>query len=97
MRNGKPHELKIRIQPATEKQGFYLAYFTSDFLNATYSVYFQDTITGAVALHDFSEMVRIKYKANTIILEPHEEIFCQNEAVIDVINMSRDFMNLPVN
>jgi hypothetical protein len=39
--------------------GDYLAYFRSEFLDATYTVFFKDTITGALALHSFAEMISL--------------------------------------
>ena len=42
--------------------GEYLAYYTSDLLNATFSVYFRYNIFGAIALQNFSEMLKSKYE-----------------------------------
>ena len=91
MKNGKKKIVKILIKPIDGKDGCYLAYFSSGLLKCTYSVYFQDSIMGAVALHGFAEMIRMKYDADTVIIETDEDIFCQNEAVIDVINMNCGF------
>ena len=38
-----------------------MATFHSDVLDATFSVTFRETITGAVALHTFAEMLRKNY------------------------------------
>jgi len=96
MRNGKRKEVKIFIKPVEGKEGCYLAYFSSSLLGSMYSVYFHDNIMGAVAQHGFAEMIRLKYEVNAVILETDDEIFCQNEAVIDVINMSRGVHSVPV-
>jgi len=50
-------KINIMIHPVENRKGNYVAYFKSEFLNATFSVFFQDTITGALALHTFSEMI----------------------------------------
>ena len=58
--------IKIIIKQIESKQGEYIAYYRSELLNATYSVYFRDNIFGAIALHDFSEMIKGKYKEEDI-------------------------------
>ena len=47
----------IRVLPVDGKSGEYTASFTSEFLQATFSVRVKDTILGAVALHRFAEMI----------------------------------------
>ena len=59
--------LMIRVLPVDGKPGEYTASFTSEFLQATFSVTVKDTILGAVAIHRFAEMIRKqfgKYVAN---------------------------------
>ena len=51
---------RIRIAPL-DSTGRYIALFTSEALDATFSVVFRETVTGAVALHSFAEMVRSRY------------------------------------
>ena len=58
--------IKIIIKGIENKRGEYIAYYKSELLNATYSVYFRDNIFGAIALHDFSEMIKGKYKKEDI-------------------------------
>ena len=84
MKNGKK-AVTIRIKPV--KKGCFLAYFSSGLLASTYSVYFHDNIMGAIALHGFAEMIRMKYDVDTVIIETDEDRFCRDEAVIDVMNM----------
>ena len=52
---------RIRIYPVGDNSGRYVAAFTSEVLGATFSVVFNETVTGAVALHLFAEMVRSRY------------------------------------
>ena len=54
----RPH---IKISPVYDNPGHYVAAFSSEVLGATFSVVFPATITGAVALHTFAEMVRGHY------------------------------------
>ena len=86
MKNGKK-AVTIHIQPVKEKERCFLAYFSSGLLGSTYSVYFHDNIMGAIALHGFAEMIRMKYEVDTVIIKTDEDRFCQDEAVIDVMNM----------
>ena len=58
--------LRITIKQVESRAGEYIAYYRSEFLNATYLVYFRDNIFGSVALHEFSEMLGSKYKESEI-------------------------------
>ena len=51
----------IKVSPVHDNPGHYVAAFSSDVLGATFSVVFPETITGAVALHIFAEMIRGYY------------------------------------
>ena len=55
-------EIKVTFKAVSDREGEYVAYYRSEFLNATFSVYFRDTIFGAIALHDFTEMLKGKYE-----------------------------------
>ncbi len=46
-------DLAVTIQPLSGRDGEYLAYFRSEPLEATLSVYFHDSLMGAIALHEF--------------------------------------------
>ena len=52
---------RIRIAPVDDSSNRYIAIFTSETLGATFSVVFKESVTGAVALHSFAEMVRSRY------------------------------------
>ena len=51
----------IRVYPLPERPAHFVATFHSDVLGATFSVTFRETITGAVGLHTFAEMLRKQY------------------------------------
>lgn len=94
MKNGKP---TIFIRPVPEKEGFYLAYFTSEVLQATVSLHFKDTIVGAIALNNFVEMLRIKHNFRSYSLKIDDTIVCKNKAVLDVLELyNGDVEILPV-
>ena len=54
----RPHSgVAVTIQPVAGRSGDYLASFHSEPLDATFSVYFRDTLPGALALHSFAEAI----------------------------------------
>jgi hypothetical protein len=65
----RTNEITVTIKAVAGKKGEYIAYYTSEFLNATFSVYFRDTIMGAIALQNFSEMLRVKYEKERVGFE----------------------------
>ena len=76
----------VVIKPVAGRKGEYLAYCRSRFLDATFSVYFKDTMMGALALHEFIEMIRRKYEEQQVrTLVSGEEILFKNEALLDVL------------
>ena len=42
-------------------------------MNATFSVYFRDTTFRAIALHDFTEMLKGKYEKERVVFVVSEE------------------------
>ena len=84
MKNYSP---TIYIRPVSGKSGFYIAYFSSEVLQATVSLHFKDSIVGAIALNSFVEMLRIKHKFGNYSLEMDTSIQCQNKAVLDVLEI----------
>ena len=76
----------VVIKPVAGRKGEYLAYCRSKFLDATFSCYFKDTLMGALALHEFMEMIRRKYEKQEIrTLVSREEILFKNEALLEVL------------
>ena len=85
-------KINIMIHPVENRKGNYVAYFKSEFLNATFSVFFQDTITGALALHTFSEMIRKKYEQKEIdFILSEAQVPFRSEALLDVVNRQPSF------
>ena len=83
-------KIVVIIHPVKNRKGNYIAFFKSEFLDSTYSLFFKDTITGAIALHDFSKMIRSNYEVEEIDFEV-SNIFVPftNEAIIDVLKSSK--------
>ena len=83
MRSNKPPT--ICVSPATGKPGSYVATFTAEFLDATFSVLFPENITGAVALHGFAEMIR-HHCGRAVKIEVADDVFpIRNPAVRDIL------------
>jgi hypothetical protein len=54
---------EIEIRRAGKNADAYVASYHSPVLGATYTVKFPATVTGAVALHHFTEMLKSRYPA----------------------------------
>ncbi len=76
----------IVINPVAGRKGEYLAYCRSAYLDATYAVYFKDSLMGGLALHSFIGMIEGKYEDHAIrVLVSEEELLFKNEALLDVL------------
>lgn len=90
MHNGKSSP--IRVSPVPDASGRYVAVFRSQVLDADFSVVFHETITGAVALHTFAEMLRKQYGYAVEIVLPDATFgLPKSSAVRDVL----DALNKP--
>ena len=84
------NSLQIIIKQVEGKEGEYVAYYKSKFLNATYLVYFRDNIFGSVALHEFSEMIKSKYKESNIdFIISNEKVEFKSKALLEAMSGSR--------
>jgi hypothetical protein len=85
---GRPGQgLVITIQPVGGEDGEHLAWFRSQPMQATYSVFFRDSLMGVIALHEFCEMIRHKYKVDGIRLEVcDQQVAFRSPAVLDVLS-----------
>ncbi len=82
--------IRIIIRPVENREGEHIAYYTNEFLKATFSVHIKDNIFGALALHSFAEMIRKTYGKNYRSGEidfkvASEAMSFQNKAVLDVV------------
>ena len=53
--------LTVTIRHIPDDTGSYIALFASPVLASTFSVVFPDSITGALALHEFADMLRMRF------------------------------------
>jgi hypothetical protein len=87
--NSKPRPVKtveIIIQPVKDMKGDFIAYYKSDMLSCTYSVYFKDTIMGALALNAFYEMLKHNYPGQIDFCVEDHELQFKNQALLDVLS-----------
>jgi hypothetical protein len=85
-RKGKMKTINIIIRPVDEKRHEFLAYLKSDFLGATYSLFFKDNIFGSIALNNFSEMIKHQYRINRVEFDFSDNpVIFKNPAVLDVL------------
>lgn len=89
MKNTKTTKnIQITIKQIENRQGEYIAYCRSELLNATYSVYFRDNIFGAIALHDFSEMIKRKYEKEEIeFIISEEKMQFKSKALLGAMSL----------
>ena len=76
----------IRIQPIAENPGRFIASFNAEFLNATYALTFGESVTGALALHRFAQMIENQYGKQITIQLPDELPPFHSEAVQDILS-----------
>jgi hypothetical protein len=82
--------LNIIIKQIENREGDFIAFVKSDFLKATFAVFFNDNIYGGVALHDFAEMVKIKYEVERINFNiSGEKLSFQTSSLLDVMITKR--------
>lgn len=53
--------LTVTVRPGPDSDT-YLTVYACPVLSARFSVVFPDSVVGAVALHDFAEMLRLRYR-----------------------------------
>jgi len=85
--------IQIIIRPVENREGEHIAYFTNEFLQATFSVLLKNNIFGALALHSFTEMIRKtfgkNYRSGEIDFTVSSEAMSfQNKALLDVLSFN---------
>ncbi|MBA7528157.1 hypothetical protein ES705_20340 [subsurface metagenome] len=82
--------IKIIIKSVDNRKGEHIAYYKSDLMQATFSVYIKDSIFGALALHRFTEMIcktfGKNYKTDRVDFVFSDDLMhFENKAVLDVV------------
>ena len=78
--------IKITIKQIEGSEGEYLAFYKSEFLKATYSVFFTDSIYGCIAVHDFAEMLKHKYNEERVnFVISNEKLIFEHPELLDIM------------
>ena len=78
--------MKIIIRKLEDREHTYFAYLRGLCGKATYLLYFEDSITGAVSLHNFIEMLQTHFKTGRAEVHIQDrEIEIRSEALIEAI------------
>jgi acyl carrier protein phosphodiesterase len=75
----------ISITGVEDNPDRFVASFRSEFLDATYAVVFSQTITGAVALHRFVQMICDQYGKQVELRIANDLFPVTNKAVEDIL------------
>jgi len=79
-------EVTVRIAPVAGKPGAYVARYRAEVLGATYSVEFEDSVMGGIALHGFAEMLRLKWGLTCVELAMEDQTLrFRSRAVVDAL------------
>ena len=79
-------EVTVRIAAVPGKPGAYVARYQAEVLGATYSVEFEDSVMGGIALHGFAEMLRLKWGLTRVELMIEDQTLrFRSRAVVDAM------------
>ena len=79
---------EVQITGHPEKPDWYVARYQSGFLGALYTVEFANTVTGAVALYHFVDMLRSRYPNGNVTFQlPSQTVTHPVSAVQDAWSM----------
>ena len=84
------NRLTVTIRPVPDDPGHYIATFDSPVLSSTFCVVFPDSVTGAIALHDFADMLH-QHFGRPVELHLDTELFpVRSRAMEDVLAAMRE-------
>ena len=82
--------LTVTIRQIPGDAETYIAMFASPVLSATFSVVFPDSVTGAIALHDFADMLHLRF-GRSVELRLDTDLFpLKSKAMEDVLATMRE-------
>ena len=86
------NRLTVTIRPVPDDSQNYIAIFSSPVLASTFSVVFPDSVTGAIALHDFADMLH-QHFGRSVELHLDTDLFpVRSKAMDDVLAAMRESM-----
>lgn len=77
--------LTVTIRHVPDDSGSYVAMFVSPILASTFSVVFSDSVTGAIALHDFADMLHQHFGRSVQLHLDTDLIPTRSKAMDDVL------------
>jgi hypothetical protein len=84
--------MKIIIRKLEDRKHTYFAYLRGLCGKATYLLYFEDNITGAVSLHNFIEMLQTHFKiARAEVHIQDREIAIKSAALLEAIGLGANY------
>ena len=85
---------KIIIKKIENENDEYFAYYRNEFLQSSYSVFFNDSILGAIALNRFYEMIRSNFELKNLTLAiSNDMIRFKNKALLEEITKKEEVKN----
>ena len=78
--------IKITIKQIEQHEGKYIAFYKSEFLDSTFCVYFSDSLQGSIAMLDFTNMLKSKYKTDDISFEiSNEKLSFRSKELLNIM------------
>ena len=88
----KNNRLTVTIRPVPDGSQHYVAMFASPVLSSTFCLVFPDSITGALALHEFADMLHFRY-GRSVEFHLDTDLFPpRSKAMEDVLAAMRENM-----
>ena len=84
----------VSIRPVPDDSDTYVAMFASPVLSSTFCVVFPDSITGAIALCDFADMLRLRFGRSVELHLDTDPFPLRSKAMEDVLAAMRENMVL---
>jgi len=82
--------MTVTIRKLQDSQHEYIAYTKSLCGKATYFIHFDDSILGAVTLHNFIEMLKMFFQQKSVEVKVSEKtLTLKNEDIISLLKESR--------
>ena len=81
--------LNVTIRPVPDDSGMYVATFDSPVLSSAFCVVFPDSVTGAIALHDFANMLHQHFGRTVRLHLDTDLVPARSKAMDDVLVATR--------
>ena len=84
------NRLTVTIRRVPNESETYVAMFASPVLSSTFCLVFPDSVTGAIALHDFANMLHLRYGRSVELRLDTDLIPARSKAMDDVLAAMRE-------